>query len=122
MKKSEITIPLGDRVLIRKDESKKVTSGGIVLPDSVDRPNNITGIVISISAKLEHNSFDFPVAKYQRVLFNPRRAIPVSLEDDCRLFIIPVEDVVAAFSKEVPDLGGVESDDDNEQGSLVEAP
>ncbi len=39
-KKSEIKLqPLGDRVVIRREESESVTAGGIVLPDSAkDKP------------------------------------------------------------------------------------
>ena len=32
-----------------------------------------------------------------KVLFNPKQAIPVDFEGDNRLFVIPVEDVVAVF-------------------------
>ncbi len=34
-----------------------------------------------------------------RVPFNPKHAIPVDLEGDNRLFVIPVEDIVAVFRK-----------------------
>jgi chaperonin GroES len=39
--------PLGDRVVVERDESEEVTSGGIVLPDSAkDKPAR--GVVVSI--------------------------------------------------------------------------
>jgi chaperonin GroES len=39
--------PLGDRVVVERDESEKVTSGGIVLPDTAkDKPTR--GKVVSI--------------------------------------------------------------------------
>ena len=38
----EIIEPIGKRVLIRKDEDKKQTKGGIQLPDNIEIPT-ITG-------------------------------------------------------------------------------
>lgn len=93
----QIVVPLGDRVLIRKDEDKKQTKQGIHLPDKIEIPT-ITGRVIAISAKVERDE-DYPVKRYDRVLFNPKHAIPVEFEGDNRLFVIPIEDVVAVFRK-----------------------
>lgn len=39
--------PLGDRVVVERDESEKVTAGGIVLPDSAkDKPTR--GKIVSV--------------------------------------------------------------------------
>ena len=89
--------PLGKRVLIRKDEDKKVTKGGIELPDSIEIPT-ITGRIVSVSMQLQ-NDDDFPVRQYDRVLFNPKRAIPVEFEPDNCLYVVPIDDVVAVFRK-----------------------
>ena len=43
------------------------------------------------------NDKDYPIRQYDRVLFSPKQAIPVDFEGDNRLFVIPVEDVVAVF-------------------------
>jgi chaperonin GroES len=93
--KLEVVEPIGDRVLIRKDEDKKQTKQGIHLPDKIEIPT-ITGRVVAISAKVERD-LDYPIKQYDRVLFNPKHAIPVDLEGDNRLYVIPVEDVVAVF-------------------------
>ncbi|MGD2108152.1 MAG: co-chaperone GroES [Phycisphaerae bacterium] len=95
--KFETVEPLGKRVLIRKDEDKKVTKGGIELPDSIEIPT-ITGRVVAVSAQVE-NDDDFPLRQYDRVLFNPKGAIPVEFEPDNYLYVVPVEDVVAVFRK-----------------------
>lgn len=93
--KFETVEPLGKRVLIRKDEDKKVTKGGIELPDSVEIPT-ITGRIVSISALIDHDD-DFPIRQYDRVLFNPAKAIPVEFDSGNHLFVVPIEDVVAVF-------------------------
>jgi len=93
----EIVEPIGKRVLIRKDEDKKQTKGGIQLPDNIEIPT-ITGRVVSISAEIE-NSPDIPLRQYDKVLFNPKGAIPVDFEGDNRLFVVEVENVVAVFRK-----------------------
>ena len=95
--KLETVEPLGERVLIRKDEDKKRTKGGIELPDSVEIPT-ITGRIVAISAKVAHSE-DYPVRQYDKVLFNPKHAIPVDFEADNQLFVVPIEDVVAVFRK-----------------------
>lgn len=93
----EFIEPLGPRILIRKDESRQTTRGGIVLPDQAEIPT-ITGRVVEISAEVE-NDEDFPVAKYDKVLFHPKHAIPVDLEANNVLFVVPIEDVVAVFRR-----------------------
>ncbi len=89
--------PIGKRVLIRKDADKKETKGGIALPDKIEIPT-ITGRVVAVSTQIE-NDEDFPLKRYDRILFNPKHAIPVDFESDNHLFVIPVEDVVAVFRK-----------------------
>jgi chaperonin GroES len=93
--KLDIIEPVGERVLIRKDDDKKQTKAGIHLPDKIEIPT-ITGRVVAISAMVERDE-NYPIKKYDRVLFNPKHAIPVEFEGDNRLFVIPVEDVVAIF-------------------------
>ena len=91
----ETVEPIGSRVLIRKDEDKKQTKGGIQLPDNIEIPT-ITGRIVAVSTEVE-NDEDLPLKQYDRVLFNPKHAIPVDFEGDNRLFVVPVEDVVAVF-------------------------
>ena len=93
----ETVEPIGKRVVIRKDEDKKQTKGGIQLPDNIEIPT-ITGRIVSISAEVEMSS-DIPLIQYDKVLFNPKGAIPVDFEGDNRLFVVEVENVVAVFRK-----------------------
>ena len=94
----ETVEPIGKRILIRKDEDKKITKVGIHLPDKIEIPT-LTGRVVAISARVA-NDEDYPIKQYDRVLFNPKHGIPVDFEGDNRLFVIPIEDVVAVFRKE----------------------
>lgn len=94
---SDSVEPLGPRILIRKDEGRQKTKGGIVLPDSSEIPT-ITGRVVEISVEVE-NKDDFPVRKYDKVLFHPKNAIPVDLEPGNVLYVVPIEDVVAVFRR-----------------------
>ncbi len=93
----ETVEPIGRRVLIRKDEDKKQTKGGIQLPDNIEIPT-ITGRIVEVSAEVQ-NEPDIPLSKYDKVLFNPKGAIPVDFEGDNRLFVVELENIVAVFRK-----------------------
>ncbi len=93
--KLETVEPIGKRVLIRKDEDKKQTRSGIHLPDKIEIPT-LTGRIVSVSAQVAHDE-DYPIRQYDKVLFNPSNAIPVDFEGDNRLFVVPVENIVAVF-------------------------
>ncbi len=93
----ETVEPIGKRVLIRKDQDKKQTKSGIHLPDKIEIPT-LTGRVVEVSAEVSADS-NYPINQYDRVLFNPKEAIPVDFEGDNRLFVVPVENIVAVFRK-----------------------
>jgi chaperonin GroES len=98
MSVNEFVEPLGMRVLIRKDESRHTTRGGIVLPDQAEIPT-ITGRVVEVSLQVERDA-DFPIEKYDKVLFHPRNSIPVDFEQSNLLYVVPIEDVVAVFRRQ----------------------
>jgi chaperonin GroES len=93
----ETVEPIGKRVLIRKDEDKKETKGGIKLPDNIEIPT-ITGRVVAVSAEVDSMP-EIPLKQYDKVLFNPKGAIPVDFEGDNRLFVVEVENIVAVFRR-----------------------
>ena len=98
-KRSEFDViePIGKRVVIRKDDNKRQTKGGIVLPDTHEIPV-ITGRVIAISKQIE-NDEDHTIRQYDKVLFDPREAIPVELEHDNRMFVVHIDKVLAIFRR-----------------------
>ena len=77
------------------DSNKKITKVGIHLPDRLEIPT-ITGRVVAISAEVAKDE-NYPIEQYDRVLFNPKHGVPVDFEGDNRLFVIPIEDIVAVF-------------------------
>ncbi len=89
--------PIGKRVVVRKDDNKRATRSGIVLPDSHEIPV-ITGRVIAISKQIERDE-DHTIRQYDKVLFDPREAIPVELEHDNRLFVVHIDRVLAIFRR-----------------------
>jgi chaperonin GroES len=94
----EYVEPIGARILVRKDEPKRQTKGGIALPDQAEIPT-ITGRIVAISTQVE-NDEDVPLRQYDRILFHPKNAIPVDFESDNQLYVVPVEDVVAVFRRQ----------------------
>lgn len=105
--------PLGMRVLIRRDEARQQTRGGIVLPDNSEIPT-ITGRIVEISVQIERDE-DFPIRKYDRVLFHPKNAIPVDFESDNLLYVVPAADVVAVFRRSPLEPPKLEDRSDSER-------
>lgn len=89
--------PIGKRVVVRKDANRRETRSGIVLPDTHEIPV-ITGRVIAISKQIE-NDEDQTIRQYDKVLFDPREAIPVELEHDNKLYVVHIDRVLAIFRK-----------------------
>ena len=89
--------PIGKRVVVRKDDNKRRTKSGIVLPDTHEIPV-ITGRVIAVSKAIE-NDEDQTIRQYDKVLFDPREAIPVELEHDNKLFVVALDRVLAIFRR-----------------------
>lgn len=92
-KKIETIEPVGLRVLIRKDDNKKETRGGIALPDDMEIPV-LTGRIVAVSAQVESDD-DYPVREFDKVIIDPTDCVPVELDHDNKLFIVPVGNVLA---------------------------
>jgi chaperonin GroES len=93
----DVIEPIGKRVVIRKDDNKRETRSGIVLPDTHEIPV-ITGRVIAVSKAIE-NDDDQTIRQYDKVLFDPREAIPVELEHDNKMFVVAIDRVLAIFRR-----------------------
>ncbi len=121
MKKKEYDIiePIGKRVVLRKDDNKRETRSGIVLPDSHEIPV-ITGRVIAVGKEIE-NDENHTIRQYDKVLFDPREAIPVELEHDNKLFVVHIDRVLAIFRRseqqKPPSEGKVDDADAADEGA-----
>src|SRR5438270_11905132 len=93
----DVIEPIGNRVVLLKHDNKRQTRSGIVLPDSHEIPV-ITGRVIAVSKAIE-NDDDQTIRQYDKVLFDPREAIPVELEHDNRMFVVHLDRVLAIFRR-----------------------
>ena len=51
------------------------------------------------------NDEELPLKQYDKILFHPKNAIPVDLEHDNQLFVVPVEDRQANFDRNASSNG-----------------
>ncbi len=90
--------PLGDRVVIEREESESVTAGGIVLPDSAkDKPAR--GKIVSVGdGRLLKNGKRIPlqVKVGNRVLFSSYAGDTFKLGDE-ELVLMREEDILAVI-------------------------
>jgi len=96
-KKSKVTLqPLGDRVVVERDESEDVTSGGIVLPDTAkDKPARGTVISVGTGRLLDDGSrAEMQVKKGDRVLFSSYAPEAINIGDE-ELLLMREEDILA---------------------------
>ncbi len=91
--------PLGDRVVVEREESEEVTAGGIVLPDSAkDKPAR--GKIVSIGdGKLldDGSRAKFQVKVGNRVLFTSYAGEEFKLGDQ-ELLLMREEDILAVIN------------------------
>jgi len=83
-KKSKVTLqPLGDKVVVERDASEDVTSGGIVLPDSAkDKPSRGTIKAVGTGKLLDDGSRgEMQVKKGNRVLFTSYAPETIEIND-----------------------------------------
>jgi chaperonin GroES len=88
--------PLGDRVVVEREESETVTAGGIVLPDTAkDKPTR--GKIISVGeGRLLDSGERSPlqVKVGDRILFTSYAGEQFKL-GDCELLLMREEDILA---------------------------
>ena len=98
-KRSKIKLqPLGDRVVVERDESEDVTSGGIVLPDTAkDKPAR--GKVLSVGdGKLldDGSRSEMQVKVGDRVLFSSYAGETFTV-DDQELLLMREDEILAVI-------------------------
>ena len=90
--------PLGDRVVVEREESESKTAGGIVLPDSAkDKPSRGTVIAIGDGRLLEDGSRSkLQVKVGDKVLFTSYAPEAIKLNDE-ELLLMREEDILAVI-------------------------
>ena len=83
------------QTIVLNDESGGLAGGSTCtqIVSALDTSNN--------SLQIE-NDEDHTIRQYDKVLFDPREAIPVELEHDNRLFVVHIDRVLAIFRKAQP--------------------
>jgi len=95
-KKKSSLIPLGDRVVVEREEGEQKTSGGILLPDSAkDKPAR--GTVVSVGeGKITDKGHRHPlqVKPGDRVVFTSYAGEPFKVGDS-ELLLMREDDILA---------------------------
>jgi chaperonin GroES len=88
--------PLGDRVVVEREEAKDTTAGGIVLPDTAkDRPQKGKVVAVGDGAVQEDGSRrPLDVAEGDEVLYSKYGGTEVTVEGD-DLLVLRESDVLA---------------------------
>ena len=97
--KSRIKLqPLGDRVVVRREESEETTAGGIVLPDSAqDKPARGEIISVGDGRLLEDGTrSELQVKAGDRVIFSSYAGDTVKVNDD-ELLLMREDDILAVI-------------------------
>ncbi|MBX3426381.1 MAG: co-chaperone GroES [Pirellulales bacterium] len=84
-KKSKVALqPLGDKVVVSRDESQEITAGGIVLPDSAkDKPSRGTVVAIGTGKLLDDGTRGAMQVKVgDRVLFTSYAPENIEIDDE----------------------------------------
>ena len=97
--KAKITLqPLGDRVVIEREESEEKTSGGILLPDSAqDKPARGRVVSVGNGRLLEDGTrSSMQVCVGDRVIFSSYAGETFKVDDD-ELLLMREDDILAVI-------------------------
>ena len=98
-KKSKVSLqPLGDKVVVSRDESQEVTVGGIYLPDSAkDKPSRGTIIAVGTGKLLDDGTRgEMQVKKGDRILFTSYAPETIKIDDD-EFLLMSETDILAVI-------------------------
>jgi chaperonin GroES len=98
-KKVKVSLqPLGDKVVVARDESEDVTAGGIVLPDSAkDKPSRGTIVAVGTGKLLDDGTRgEMQVKKGDRILFTSYAPETITIEDE-EFLLMSESDILAVI-------------------------
>lgn len=90
----EVICPLNGYVLVRKDDNRKETKGGIALPDDMEIPV-LTGRIIGMDPLIED---ELGIKELDKVIVRPGNAMQVDFENE-RVYLLPAHDIIAVIRK-----------------------
>ncbi len=97
-KDSPRIVPLGDRVVLKREEAEMTTTGGIVLPDSAaDKPQR--GAIIAIGdghVKSDGTRVPLTVKEGDRVIFSSYAGDEINIGEEEYLLLKEI-DILAVF-------------------------
>ncbi len=98
MAKKTNLIPLGDRVVLQRDEASETTAGGIVLPDSAqDKPQRGTVVAVGEGhTRSDGTKIALTVKEGDNVLFSSYAGDEITLGDD-EFLLLRESDILATF-------------------------
>lgn len=100
-KKGKIELkPLGDRVVVQREEAEERTAGGIVLPDTAkSRPSRGTVIAVGEGRLLDDGTrHPLQVKPGERVLFSSYAGEQIKVEDE-EYVLMREEDILAVVEE-----------------------
>jgi chaperonin GroES len=98
-KKAKVSLqPLGDKVVVEREESQTKTAGGIVLPDSAkDKPSRGTIIAVGTGKVLDDGTRgELQVKKGDRVLFTSYAPETITIDDE-EFLLMSESDILAVI-------------------------
>jgi chaperonin GroES len=97
--KSKVTLqPLGDKVVVERDESEEKTAGGIYIPDAAkDKPTRGTIIAVGTGKVLDDGTRgEMQVKKGDRILFTSYAPETITIGDD-EYLLMSESDILAVI-------------------------
>ena len=98
-KKSKVTLqPLGDKVVVEREETQEKTAGGIFIPDAAkDKPSRGTIIAIGTGKLLDDGTRgEMQVKKGDRVLFTSYAPETITIDDE-EFLLMSESDILAVI-------------------------
>lgn len=98
----DIVKPLNRKVIVEAEKKQKISKGGILIPESVDKKAPTKGTVIAIA---QDSDINLRLAPGDVILFSKFAGIEITLlasgpdEEDRHLLIMKDEDILAVIEK-----------------------
>jgi chaperonin GroES len=83
-------VPVGERVLLKREAAEMALKGGIILPDSAKKKQEVA-LVIAVGTGKEH---PLPVKEGQKVLIDKYSGQDITVDDE-EFVIVKAEDIIA---------------------------